>query len=413
MSRSGGGDRGSVLLVHHRAIASPYSATVPHYLARELAESGTVHVLSRRRPDGAGDGDDGFPDDVAHHEVGTGQVPILSGLLFVVVSTLYAAALGARHRFDAVYAFQQTIIQGWPAARAGGSRFVVGLQSVPVRQKRDLSATHGRLPLRKRARVAMLSRYAWAVGRLLDRTDEVVCLTDGIREATELEYGVDLSGAHVIGMGVDTDRFAVESTREPARGPDDTWVVTYVGSIGPPRGLEHVLDAVAESDRDVEFRVAGGGGDEYMASLRERARDLGIDDRVTWLGIVPHEEVPGVLADADVAVSPLADIESYRISFPAKLLEYMAAGTPVVATDIPAHRRLVEPGTNGLLYDGTADGLVAALDDVIGGEVDARALGRAARATAEAHDWAAVVAEHEAVLFDRTVRRPRAQPLPA
>ncbi|QLH82644.1 glycosyltransferase family 4 protein [Halosimplex pelagicum] len=413
MSRSrGGGDRDSVLVVHHREISSPYSATVPHYLSRTLSASHTVHVLSRRFSDRDEDGE--FPDDVVHHEVSTGEVPIVSGLLFLVASTLYAVALGARYRFDAVYAFQQTIIQGWLAARAGGSRFVVGLQSVPVRQKRDLSnAAHGRLPLRKRTRIAVKAKYAWAVGRLLDRTTEVVCLTDGIRETTELEYGVDLSEATVIGMGVDTDRFAVDATREPARGPDDTWVVTYVGSIGPPRGLEHVLDAVAATDRDVEFRVAGGGDDDYMASLRERARDLGIDDRVTWLGIVPHEEIPDVLADSDVAVSPLADIESYRISFPAKLLEYMASGTPVVATDIPAHRRLVEPGENGLLYDGTAEGLVDTLDDVIDGEADAPALGRAGRATAEAHDWDAVVAEHETVLFDRTVRRPRATPVPA
>ena len=410
--RESGPARDSVLVVHHREISSPYSATVPHYLSRTLADSHTVHVLSRRFSGREEDGE--FPDDVVHHQIGTGEVPIVSGLAFLVASTLYAVALAARYRFDAVYGFQQTIIQAWLAARAGGSRFVVGLQSVPVRQKRDLSnAAHERLGVRRRARIAVKAKYAWAVGRLLDRTTDVVCLTDGIRELTEREYGVDLSDAHVIGMGVDADRFAVDSRRRSARGPDDTWVVTYVGSIGPPRGLEHVLDALAETDRDVELRVAGSGADDYMGALRERARELGIDDRVTWLGIVPHEEVPAVLADADIAVSPLADIESYRVSFPAKLLEYMAAGTVVVATDIPAHRRLVDPGENGLLYDGTATGLVGALEDVVGGEVDARALGRAARATAEARDWEAVVAEHEAVLFDRSVRRPGSRPVPA
>ncbi|WP_436909439.1 glycosyltransferase family 4 protein [Halosimplex marinum] len=411
-SRSPSTSRRSVLFVHHREISSPYSATVPHYLAREVSRSHAVHVLSRRR---SGDDEhDEFPDDVVHHEVATGSVPILSGLLFVAVSTLYAAVLGARYRYDAVYAFQQTIIQGWAAARAGSSRLVVGLQSVPVRQKRDLSnAAHEHRSVSRRVRVVMKSQYARAVGLLLGRADEVVCLTDGIRELTEREYGVDLSEAHVIGMGVDTERFDIDADRERARGPDDTWVVTYVGSVGPPRGLEHVLDALAETDRDVALRVAGGGDDDYMASLRERARDLGVDDRVTWLGIVPHEEVPELLAETDVAVSSLADIESYRVSFPAKLLEYMAAGSTVVATDIPAHRRLVEPGENGLLYDGTAAGLADALDDVVGGAVDPRALGRAARATAEAHDWDAVVAEHEAVLFDRTVRRPRTRSVPA
>lgn len=420
-------DRGSILLVHHREIASPYSATVPHYLASELSRSHAVHVISRdrsRRDDGGE-----FPDTVVNHELDTGQVPVLSGLLFVVLSSLYALALGARHRFDAVYAFQHTIIQGWLAARAGGSRSVVGLQSVPVRQKRDVSDELGGASPLKRAHLAAEARYAWVVGALLERANEVVCLTEEIRELTAREFDIDLSDAHVIGMGVDTDRFAAgdrpgesdpprvgtgtDATREPAKGPEDTWVITYVGSIGPPRGLEHVLEAVAETDRDVEFHVAGTSSEEYMASLREQARELGIADRVEWLGFVPHDEVPAVLARSDVAVSPLHDIESYRISFPAKLLEYMAAGTVVVASDIPAHRRLVDHGENGLLYDGTAEELVDTIEALADGEADARALGRSARTTAEAHDWDAVVGEHELVLLDRPVRRRRETPVAA
>jgi|GEM_PF-1440606 len=421
-----GTDRRSVLLVHHRAIASPYSATVPHYLARELVEDHDVRVLSQRSN---GDGRDQFPDAVVHHEVEVGSAPILSSLLFVLVSALYAVALGARHRFDAVYGFQQTLVQGWAGAVAGSSRFVVGLQSVPVRQRRDITTSRVGLSPLARARVALQSQYATAVETVLGRADEVVCLTDGIRDKTEQEFGIDLADAHVIGMGVDADRFAADgdgvaestigpavdrrATAEAAGGSDDTLVITYVGSIGPPRGLEHTLDALARTDDAVELRVAGGGDDDYMASLRDRAAELGVADRVTWLGIVPHDEVPAVLASADVAVSPLCDIESYRISFPAKLLEYMAAGTLVVATDIPAHRRLVDHGANGLLYDGTASGLADALTACRESEVDCDALGDAARSTAESYDWGAVACEHERVLLGRPVRRRRRLPASA
>lgn len=405
-------DGRSVLLVHHRDISSPYSATVPHYLARKLSESHTVHVVCRAR---LGDDDENqFPDSVERHPVATGQIPILSGLLFLVLSTLYAGALGLVYRYDAVYAFQRTIIQGRVAASAALARFVVGLQSVPVRQKRDLaSAAHDQFSVRKRVLVELKSTYAWVVGHLLDWRAEVVCLTEGIRETTEQEYGIDLSDAHVIGMGVDVDRFTADVDREHATDPDDTWVVTYVGSIGEPRGLEDVFEAVAATDRDVEFHVAGSGRDAYMAELRERTRELGIEDRVEWLGIVSHEEVPSVIARSDLAISPLEDIESYRISFPAKILEYMAAGSLVVATDIPAHRRLVDDGRNGILYDGRVDSLLDVFDACAEGEVDARALRRAARDTAEDHDWDVVVQEHERVLFDRRVRQPRATPVSA
>ncbi|WP_123539022.1 glycosyltransferase family 4 protein [Halosimplex salinum] len=406
------GDSRSVLLVHHRDISSPFSATVPHYLARELSESHTVHVVCRAR---LGDDDENqFPESVERHAVATGQIPVLSGLLFLVLSTLYAGVLGAVYRYDAVYAFQRTIVQGRVAASAALARFVVGLQSVPVRQKRDLAgAAHERMSVRKRILVELKSTYAWVVGHLLDWRAEVICLTEGIRDVTEQEYGIDLSDARVIGMGVDVDRFAVDTDRDRATGPDDTWVVTYVGSIGEPRGLEHVLEAVAETDRDVEFHVAGGGRDRYMAELRELTRELGIEDRVEWLGIVSHEAVPSVIARSDLAISPLHDIESYRISFPAKILEYMAAGSLVVATDIPAHRRLVDDGRNGLLYDGSVDGLLDVFDACAEGDVDTRALRRAARDTAGAYDWDAVVAEHERVLFDQRVRQPRAAPVSA
>jgi len=392
----------SVLLVHHRQLSTPYGTTIPHYVTKELATSHTVHLLCRRRSDTADDGD--LPETVDYTEIDAGQIPILSGILFLLLSTAYTGVFAVRNDYDAIYAFQQTIIQGWIGSLVGGARFVVGLQSVPVRQTRDLSrAGDRRVPLKKRLRVAFKSRYAWAVGRLLAKATAVTCLTDGIRATTEQEYGIDLSDAHIIGMGVDVERFAVDDAAETAA---DTFVLTYVGSIGVPRGLEHVIEAVAATDHEIQFRVAGTGSDDYIESLQRLARDLDIEDRVTWLGLVPHDAIPALVAQSDAAISPLHDIESYRISFPAKLLEYMAAGTVVIATDIPAHRRLIDDGRNGLLYDGSAATLRDTLDGCLRGDVDSRRLGQAARDTVAAYDWTAIAHEHEHALFGTPLDRP-------
>ncbi|WP_415380797.1 glycosyltransferase family 4 protein [Halosimplex sp. TS25] len=408
------GERNSVLFVHHRDISSSYSSTAEHYVSKKMAASATVHVLCHGRRD-VEDGD-GPPADVTYHTVDTGSIPVVSGVLFHVLCLLYGAALGLRYQYDAVYSFQQTVLQGWVAAMAGGSRFVVGLVSVPVRQKRDFVESGTGRDVKDRLSVAMKSLYAELFGAVLVQATAVVCLTEGIRQVTEEEYGVDLSDAFVIGMGVDVDTFAEGARRgADARNRDDDadLVVTYVGSIGLIRGIGDVIEAVAKSDHDVRFRIVGDGRDDTIDQLKSRARDLGVTDRVEFVGLVPHDEIPRVLGGTDVAVSPLGDIESFRISFPGKLLEYMAAGTVVVATDLPAHRQLLTHGENGLIYDGSTEELVRTLDACVEGTVDRRSLERGARATAAAHDWDVIVARHERVLFDYPVEQRRAAPVSA
>jgi glycosyltransferase involved in cell wall biosynthesis len=382
---------GSVLFVVSRDLSSPLGCTAPYYLIEGMADSREVHVIARKQSERRAE--DSFPDGARRYEVDTGDVRVLSGLLFLFASTVLAVGLSVRHRYDAVYAFQNELLQGKLAAVAGGSRFVADLQSVPVRQGRDFTdSSETPTGVTERVSLALYSVYERVTGYLLDSADQVFCLTDGIRGVTEDCYGIDLSDATVVGMGIDPETFEVERT---SRG--DPWRLTYVGTVRTTRGLDHVLAALADADRDVELRIAGTGPDDHVAQLRRRAVDLGVDDQVEWLGLVPHDEVPELLAETDLALSPLRDIESYRISFPAKLLEYMAAGCPVLATDLPAHRRLVDDGENGFLYDGTPRGLLAAMDRAIEGDYDRVAT--AARETAEEYDWASIVEEHETATF--------------
>ncbi len=400
-------DGNSVLLVHHRDLSSPIGTTLSYYLAHELAESHTVHVVCRKQRN---ERSDGAPDSEAVlHDLDTGDVPLVSTLAFHLLASLYVAVLAATHRFDVAYCFQSSMIQGWIGARVGGSRFVVGLASVPVRQSRDFSDASGTdAGRRERLAMVLLDRYATVVGHLLERATAVVCLTEGIRDVTREFYDVDLPDAHVVGMGVDLETFS-----RPRASTDGGWTVTYVGSVNEPRNLERVLEAMAALDHDVRFRIAGEGPDDYENALAAEAERLGVAGQVEWLGLVPHEEIPELLRSTDVAVSPLADIESYRISFPAKLLEYMAAGSVVVASDIPPHRRLIDDGENGFLYDGSRDELVATLRRCIEDERPLDDVRRRARTTAAHHDWDRVVRRHEAAMFDAVERDDPTRPAAA
>ena len=389
--------RDGILVVATQDLASPLGVTVPYYLTTELSESHTVHAICRRREERREVGDD--PEDVRLYAIDTGEVPVLSGVLYVLSSTLLALFLGVVNRYDAVYAFQTELVQGWVGSRAAGARFVVGLQSVPVRQFRDFVKEGGTVTGWTRVSILLFRAYGLLVRRVLESATEVVCLTEGIRDVTEEVFDVDLSRATVIGMGIDSEWFATNGAEPPVEPSATAWTITYLGTIHGTRGLDDAIEGIAATDHEVELLVAGGGSDAHISALEARARELGVEDRVRWLGMVPHDDVPSLLTATDVAISPLADIESYRISFPAKLLEYMAAGCVVLATDIEPHRRLIDDGINGYLHANGPDGFRAGLDRCLADADRHDEVRERATETAVAHDWDHVVAEHEGVIF--------------
>jgi phosphatidylinositol alpha-mannosyltransferase len=114
---------------------------------------------------------------------------------------------------------------------------------------------------------------------------------------------------------------------------------------------------------------------------------------------VPHAELPRYHAAADVFASPAVGQESFGIV----LVEAMAAGVPVVATDIPGYREVVRDGVDGLLVppnDATA--LASAIRRVLSEPALASALASAGRTRAETYSWDAVVPRLEAV-YDRVL----------
>lgn len=391
-------DDQSVLLIHHRDITSPIGSTTPYYLANKLAESHNTHVLC---PKWSKERNGNFDDSSAvFHDIPTGEVPILSPLLFLLFSTIYGPYLTVVNQFDVIYTYQSSIIQGWISARLGRSRLVIGLGSVPVRQNRDfIDSNASTRSIRERVSMWFRAQYASLVGPMLEQSFAVVALTDNILEVTKQEYDISLPHAHVIPMGVD---FAEFSNNDPAHrdSSNDQWVITYIGSVTPNRDLEQVLIAMASIEHDIKFKIAGKSQDTYLNSFFETAQSLDVRHQVEWLGLLPHSEIPALMAETDIAISPLPDIESYRISFPAKLLEYMASGTVIIASDIPPHRRLIQDGETGYLYDTTTEGLVSAFERCFSDRENHAHIREQAIAISAAYDWEKIIAQHEAVIFD-------------
>jgi glycosyltransferase involved in cell wall biosynthesis len=162
-------------------------------------------------------------------------------------------------------------------------------------------------------------------------------------ETNESYRGIALGRGHMSEEDVFVVRSAPDTARLGDGRQDEKWrygrkhLVGYVGVMGLQDGLDYLIDAarviICEWWReDVQF-VLVGSGPEFLR-LRERVRSMGIADQVVFTGRLPDEALAAVLATADVCVNPDEVNRMNDISTMNKVMEYMAAGKPIVQFDL-------------------------------------------------------------------------------
>jgi glycosyltransferase involved in cell wall biosynthesis len=156
-------------------------------------------------------------------------------------------------------------------------------------------------------------------------------------------------------------------------GVADRRVVTLLGHMTRRKGHRLVLEALATLPADVVALFAGApleGRDAREQELRGAAAELGVEDRVRFLGHVPEEALAEVLAATDVSVSPFRDM-----SASGAVSTWISAERPIVASDLPAFREYetLVPGSIRIFAPLTADALASAVDAAL---EDAAAHGR-------------------------------------
>ena len=238
------------------------------------------------------------------------------------------------------------------------------------------------------ARSRALQVFGTALQPVLEKVTGRIAVSPAARRVVVEHLGGD---AVLIPNGVDVARFAAARPL-PGRAPGPT--VVFLGRIDEGRkGLAVLLEALPGLVRlvpDVRLLVAGPGDvDDVLAAVPPSLRD-----RVELLGKVSDEDKPRVFASGDVYCAPNTHGESFGIV----LLEAMAAGTPVVASDLEAFRRVLLDGRAGVLVpvrDPAA--LAQALGDLLHDDDRRAELAAQARAAVQRYDWATVTAQVVAV----------------
>jgi glycosyltransferase involved in cell wall biosynthesis len=156
---------------------------------------------------------------------------------------------------------------------------------------------------------------------------------------------------------------------------------TYVGFISEVRNIYAMIRAVTLVRPAAQLRLAGSFAAEGM---EQRARAMPEWSAVRFEGWTSREGVAGILADGRAGLVILKPVENEMVSLPIKLFEYMAAGMPVIASDFPVWREIVDSAGCGLLVDPLdLDAIVAAMQWVADHPDEAEEMGRRGRQAIE------------------------------
>jgi glycosyltransferase involved in cell wall biosynthesis len=245
----------------------------------------------------------------------------------------------------------------------------------------------------------LFETYEHTVAPALIRAADRVCVlsADHANSVPYLRRTGERDPAKLIEMpnGVDTDAFSPGADggglRERLGIPSEATVAAFVATLDRAhhfKRLDVAIEAVARAAGEAIHLVVAGDG-ELRAGFERQARDAGLAGRAHFLGAVPHAELPAVLAGADLFLLTTEPPESFGIV----LIEAMACGLPVIATEYPGVRAVVSHGDDGILVgEGDSAAVAVALDELAADPARRARLGAAGRDKAVASwSWAALL----------------------
>jgi glycosyltransferase involved in cell wall biosynthesis len=245
---------------------------------------------------------------------------------------------------------------------------------------------------------AKLARLARREARVWRLADGYVTITSGLADELRARFGprerlaAIPDGTRLGEDGAGRAVPAADNRRKP--------IVAYAGHLYAWKGVDVLLQAIARLPGVEGLVIGGHEAEPDLARVKSRAASLGIGDRVRFTGMVPPAEVAQRLRRADVLVLPNPPSAiSTRFTSPLKLFEYMATGRPIVASDLPAIREVLEDNVTALLVRaGDPEAIAEAVGRVVNDPALGARLARAAALAVSDYSWDRRAARIEALL---------------
>lgn len=322
----------------------------------------TVPIGEGREVDGATIHRVGNPMRFERYPIG----PSLPKLVFDLQLLFAAIGMARRYRYDVVHGIEDTGIVAWAAARCCGSRLVFEKHSDPASYKKSW------------LRNLVMAGYRAVEHWVMRRSDAIIATGEGLAEQARaaapgrpVHHIFDIPSSLV---EPDAKRAAALGAR--MRQKPDEVLVMYVGSFAVYQGLDLMFDSmpyVVRQHPQARFVIIGGSEPEVEAR-RTWLRNHGIEDRVTFLGHFPPDELPHYMAAADILLSP----RRAGINTPLKLLDYLKAARPIVATNNESNRLILDDSF-AMLVEATPPAFAAGINWLIADEDTRLRFGAAGR----------------------------------
>jgi glycosyltransferase involved in cell wall biosynthesis len=226
--------------------------------------------------------------------------------------------------------------------------------------------------------------YSWFIKKAL-----VVAITHGIKNELERTYGQTLKKMLVAPDGVDLSVFNVALDRATARHqlnlPLNKKIILYTGHLYPWKGVDILALAAKNLSPDTQVYMVGGTEQEII-DFKKRAK---ITDNIFLLTSRPRNEIAIWLKAADALILPntAKEIISEKYTSPLKLFEYMASGTPIIASGLPSLKEILDDSLAIFYPSDSHEGLKEKIYFVLENPDTAKKIAEKAQAISKNYSW--------------------------
>ena len=259
--------------------------------------------------------------------------PSLAKLFFDMILFFKAIVLIYRHHYDVIHGIEEGGVLAVLLAKIFRIRSVYEKHSDPFSYRKGV------------IRNFCLFLYASIETLVVKHADLIICTGLGLSE--QVRRSGTLRPVHTIyDMPSSTVQATAEKTAKIAqhlRQQADEVLVTFVGSFAIYQGVDVMFDAIPHANKSssrVRFVIIGGSKEE-IKQRKSRLKQQGLEEKVTFLGIIPPDELPDYLSASNILLVP----RQSGVNTPLKVLDYFKAGGAIVATDVPSNRIILNENT--------------------------------------------------------------------
>jgi len=186
------------------------------------------------------------------------------------------------------------------------------------------------------------------------KVQAITCICEGLRKDI-IQRGIAEDKITIIPNAVNIEKFTfgqqADLNLKQQLGLENKIVLGYIGSFYAYEGIPLILDAlpkIIKQQPSVHLLLVGGGPQETI--IKEKVKQCGLEDYVTFTGRVPHDQVQSYYNQVDIFIYPRLPMRLTELVTPLKPLEAMAQGRLVVASDVGGHKELIIDQENGVLF---------------------------------------------------------------